>query len=282
MSATDFIPEFVPDHLRGQVSDFQVEPDGQVSFAHPRAGLGLSDSRVKLPVEQLRQTFDRDARMRDFSSSLRGQYNPDVPQDSLGNTISQSIGGGLRRAFDWGTSESGRAVGTAGLLSLLAGGVGGYALGRRGEHESPVKTALIGALLAGALGAGVSAYGQNKMQRRNAFLAQGDAMYKSGSLEVTAALIRAVNNDQTLRAQEKVELLRAMTRLREREKDELYRSIRVAIGAGAGLLISRFLRAKGLLPALVGGILGAGIAAATAPSRLKRTPDGQLSTLSYR
>jgi len=270
------VPDFVPPPLRGRIGDFRNEPDGSVSFAHPEVTLGASpdDARVRLSQEQYKQTFDTDYRRRHPIESLRGMYNGQEPTN-LRDTITGGIGRSLRRFYDWGTSDGGKAVGTAGLLSALAGGIGGFMLGRR-NGESGVRKALIAALLAGGLGAAASAYSQRRNNARQRWLDK-----QASASPVTAALIHALESDPSLSQLERARLLRAMANLGQRERDDLYRSMRTAFGAGAGVLVARFLGSRGLLPMVAGGVIGAIVGNAASPPRTRYNALGQLSMSNY-
>lgn len=257
------IPDYVPPHLRNEVFDFRNEPDGGVSFWHPRASLGLDPetSRVKLTKEQYQQTFDPHYRGINFTESMNNQYAPlQRHPKTTARSINEGIGKALRKAFDWGTSEQGKAVGTAGLLAALLGGAGGYAWGRH-SGEGSVGKALLMALLAGGVGAAGTAYAQNRHNAREAWLTQRQSplmgFSKTASAQGSAGLIRLLEGDPTLSAIERAQIIEALVRIPAPAQDEMYRLARTAAGAGVGMLIMRLLKAKGLLPILAGGILGA-------------------------
>lgn len=172
------VPSYVPPHLRGQVWDFRNEPDGNISFAHPEAGNGLSPdmSRVKLTPEQYKKTFDRMERLADLRGAAAEQYAPlDHRPETSSRQWNNRIAGALRGAYDWGTSTQGKGVGTAGLLSALVGGVGGYMWG---DHtgENKIGKALTMALLAGGLGAAGTALAQRGHNKREMWLRKTAAL----------------------------------------------------------------------------------------------------------
>jgi hypothetical protein len=271
------IPEYVPPHLRGKVWDFKDEADGSVSFAHPEAYVGLpfDKSRVTLSGDQHAETFDPAHRLMNFGKSMRNQYAPleRNPLVDRARRTNESIAGALRKAIDFGFSDSGKAVGSVGLLSALGGGAGSYLLGRKFGYDVSPGQALLAALLVGGMGAAGTAWGQSKHQRRENYLR------KTASTGVTAALIRSVENDSTLSNQEKFMVLRALSRASDNDREQLNRFLRTSTGAGAGVIIARFLGAKGLLPLLVGGIVG-GMIGGRRPGLL-RNAQGQVSIDNY-
>jgi len=271
---SEALPAYIPPHLNGKVMDFRKEPDGRVSFLHPEgaAGLGPEDSRVVLDEENYKQTFDRQHRRANFVDSINNQYAYRRPKP-VGQQVNEWIGNKLKGAYNWGTSTQGKGVGTAALLSALAGGAGGLMWGNY-TGGGKTKKALLLALLAGGIGAGATAYGQRKHNMREAYI------NKQASSAIDAVLIRALSNDPTVSGFERSMLLRAISTVPPYQRSELYSLMRTTIGAGAGMLIMRFLKAKGLLPMMAGAILG-GIAATPRSPKLKRNAMGQLSMHNY-
>lgn len=268
-------PTYIPPHLRDRVSDFRREADGAVSFSHPDAFPGLSGeaTRAKVSPDQFSRTFDLPTRFGALSKAINEQY---APLERAGVTsarrINDSIALNLRKALNWGTSTQGKAIGTAGLLAALGGGIGSYALDKyRGQDTSHGKALLL-ALLAGGLGAAGTAWGQGRHNRRESFLS------KTASTEVAVALQRLLENDPSLSRQDRVRLLDALTRLNTTDMNQVYRLVRTSAGIGAGALVARFLGAKGLLPLLLGGILGGLVAGGDRP---RRNAQGQLSIIDY-
>lgn len=270
------IPEYVPPHLRGKVWDFRNEGDGTVSFAHPEAYMGLSpaQSRAKVTAEQYAQTFDPAHRLGDLSGSMRGQY---APIERMGKTpakqMNEGIANYLRKALGWSTSSQGKAIGTAGLLSAVGGGLGSYLWDKSQDSEASPGRAMLMALIAGGLGAAGTAWGQSRHNRRENFLS------KTASLEVATALVRLLENDPSLSRSDRAHILQALARAPDRDRDQLYGLLRTSAGAGAGMLAVRFLGAKGLLPMLAGGILGGMLGSRSAGP--KRNAQGQLSMTNY-
>lgn len=265
-------PEYVPPHLRGKVWDFREEPGGNISFAHPDAapGLGPSDSRVSIGRDVYDKTFSKAHRYGGFSGAMRGQYAPlnRVPR-SPGESLNDMIAGKLRGLYDWGTSTQGKSIGTAGLLSSLAGGIGGYMLGAS-NGEPSIKKSLILALLAGAAGAGTMALSQRNHNKREAWLSK-----KASSMDVASGIISLLESDRRMSGQDRAKVLQAIVDLRSHEREELYRLLRASAGAGVGALAMRFLGAKGLLPMAAGAILG-GLIGGRRPGP-KYNAQGQLS-----
>ncbi len=269
------LPPYVPPHLRGKVSDFRQEPDGQISFAHPENSLGLGpeDSRQKLSQEQYKQTFDQDYRRKNFNASMNGQYAPlDKRPSNTSEQLTGWIADKLSGGWDWGTSSRGKSVATAGLLSALAGGAAGAYMGYRGGEPS-VSKSLLAALLAGTAGAGITAYSHNQQDRRDAYLAK-----QASDVDT---IIRAITMDPYMSQAERAACLRAAAVMSSIQRDDLARMLSTATGAGVGALILRFMRGTGLIPTLVGGIMGALVGYAAAPGP-KYNPMGQLSLSNYR
>lgn len=250
---TGVVPEYIPHHLRGKVNTSRNEPDGMVSFMDTDAASGLSPeySRVTLNRDRYDKTFDPQTRRLKFPDALREQYAP-LEQENA-DPLNTVIGQKLRQAFDYATSTRGRAIGTAGGLSALAGGMGGFLLNRFRE-KSPWSGALWGSLLAGGLGSLATAIMQRQWQKREQAMNVAQAAFdKSAS---TAGLVRVLENDPTLTSQARAQILMSLSRAPEQTQADVGRLLRTTAGVGAGMLIMRFLRAKGLLPILTGGILG--------------------------
>lgn len=257
----DYVPPYVPPHLRGKVGDFRMEPGGQVSFSDPEHALGLGPemSRKSISMDQYRKTFDENYRNSNLAESLSGQYaSPIARQTNWQTDIRDRIAKAVRGGLEWGTTTQGRAVGTSALLSgLLGAGVGAWSASHQGE--SPWGKGALYALLAGTLGAGGTALLQHQNNKREAFL-------KSASM-IENVVMQALSRDDGLTDSEKVMLLRASSKLRERDAEQLSQLLRGAAGAGAGMLIVKFLKLKGLLPMIAGGIIGAALAGRKSPRR---------------
>jgi len=269
------LPGYVPSHLRGQVDSFRQEPDGRISFRHDAAGLGEfgdAGGRKFITPEQYRMTFDSDYRMANLGKSMEGQYGVRRFPTNLSEETSKFIGQKLRGALDWGTSSQGKTTGTAGLLAALAGGVGGTLMAQRSGDENPIKKGLIMALLAGTTGAGLTALAQDRTNRRNEM-----AKFAAVSDE-TAYLRSAVLGDSRLSANEKADILRGLVRMRDEDRDDLADKSRKLFGFSAGMYIARVLFSKGLIPSIIGGIIGASALSSSKSSSPKLNYWGQLST----
>lgn len=264
------IPPYVPPHLRGRVGDFGDEPNGDVSFTDTQAALGLGpdDSRKTISRAKFQQTFDRNTRLADLEGSLADQYGS--PLKSYGDSgwagdmrdrIAKSVRGGLH----WGTTTPGKAIGTAALVSGLAGGVGGYMLSR--DSDSPWRNGALAALLTGALGAGATALAQRQNNQRAAALSKTASTAES-------MIMHAISSDYGMSREDKITLMNLARDLRASDAAELSRVLRGATGAGVGMLVVKFLKLKGLLPMLVGGMLGAAIGGQQSP---RRNALGQIS-----
>jgi len=246
------IPKYVPPHLEGKVWDFRNEPDGNISFQHPEAAMSVypEDARVSMSPNEYKLSFDPVHRMSHADEALTTGYAPLQRRPKTeARKINDAIAGGIGKAFDWGTSSQGKAVGTAGLLSALAGGVGGYMWGRDSDQR-PIKRALLMALLAGGVGAAGTAWTQNRHNRREAWLS------KRTATDWTPMIIQLLNNDPSISSGQRAMLMRAILNARPDDQEDLYRLLRTATGAGIGVLAMRFLGSKGLLPMIAGGILG--------------------------
>ena len=269
------LPPYVPPHLAGKVGDFRQEQDGNISFSNSENSLGLGpeDSRQVVSQEQYKQTFDKDYRRRNFNASMKGQYAPaERRPTSTSDNLTDWIAGKLNSGIEWGTSSRGKTVATAGLLSALAGGAAGAYMGHRGGAVSVTKS-LMAALLAGAAGAGATAYGQNKMDRRSAYLSK-----QASDVDF---IIRAITMDPYMSPAERAACLRAAALMSSIQREDLARMLSTATGAGVGAIVLRFMRGKGLIPTMVGGILGA-VAGYFAGPGPKYNPMGQLSLSNYR
>ena len=269
------LPPYIPPHLSGKVSDFRQEPDGSVSFAHPEnsLGLGIDESRQKISQEQYKQTFDLAHRRGNFKSSMAGQYAPLQRQpkntsDNITGWLAEKLNAGL----DWGSSSRGKSVATTGLLSALAGGAAGAYLTHKGGDMS-VSKSLAAALVAGAAGAGVSAYSHGAQDRR--------AAYISKQASDVDHIIRTITMDPYMSQAERAACLRAAAIMSDNQRDDLARMLSTATGAGVGAIVLRFLRGKGLIPTMVGGILGAALGYIAGPGP-KYNPMGQLTLSNYR
>lgn len=257
----DYVPPYVPPHLRGKVGDFRMEPDGKVSFSDPERALGLGPemSRKTISMDQYRKTFDESYRDANLEESLSGQYaSPIARQTNWQTDIRDRIAKSVRGGLEWGTTTQGRAVGTSALLAgLLGAGVGAWSATRQGE--SPWGKGALYALLSGALGAGGTALLQHQNNKREAFL-------KSASL-IEDVVAQALAREHGLSGHEKAMLIRAASELRERDAEQLSQLLRGAAGAGVGVMIVKFLKLKGLLPMIAGGIIGAALAGRKQPHR---------------
>lgn len=259
MSAVSFKPNYIPPHLEGRVSDFRREPDGSVSFFDPRAATGTfgpEASRTKIQQDMFDSTFG-DARL-DLSASAENQYGLPGPTKNLATMARDWIVDKGRKGLHYGTSSQGRAAGSVGLLSALAGGATGFL----GEDGSAGK-GLLYALLAGTAGAGLTAAGQNLNSNREVNREKATGLTKAAFADVD--LFSLLSSNTYIPEQDKRMFLAAIARLQNREKDELARLLRVVAGATAGAMIARYLRGKGLLNTLAGGMLGAFVGRAMSP-----------------
>lgn len=266
------IPKYVPPHLRGKVWDFRNEPGGNVSFQHPEATVGLptEKARVTLTPEEYKLGFDSTYRLTHPDKAFGSAgYAPMQarPSDVL-NKTNTAVANGISKAIDWGTSSQGKAVGTAGLLSALAGGVGGYMWAQH-DGENPLKRALLMALLTGGLGAAGTAWTQSNHNRREAWLS------KQSNADPVQVIVSILQSDPSVNQAHLQTIMTALNQARQSDREDLVRLLRTTAGAGAGALALRFLGAKGLLPMLAGGIIG-GLLASSYQPPVKRNPLGQV------
>ena len=271
MTTTSFKPSYIPPHLEGRVSDFRRASDGGVSFFDPRAATGTfgpEASRTTIQPDMYDATFG-DKRF-DLPSAADQQYGIPGPPKTLTSMAHDWLVDKGRQGLQYGTSSQGRAAGTVGLLGALAGGVAGFA----GEGGSLGK-GLLYALLAGTAGVGLTAAGQNLNANRERNREQVSLSKKAFA---DSDLMSLLSQNFSIPEQDKRIYLAAAARLQSREKDELARLLRVTAGAAAGAMIARYLRGKGLLNAVMGGMLGAFVGRAFSPQPSFNNL-GQLSVL---
>ncbi len=267
MSSVSFKPDYIPPHLEDRVSDFRREPDGGVSFFDPRAATGTfgpENSRTTVTPEIYDSTFG-DKRY-DLAASAETAYGLPNRAPTFTSMIHDWVVDKGRKGLDYGLSSQGKATGAVGLLSALAGGVAGGV----GEDGSLGKGVLY-ALLAGSAGAGLTALGQHLNQNREAQREKVASFSDTDLLSLLAA-------NSFIPDADKRRFVAAFANLRDREKDELARLLRVTAGATAGALIARYLSGKGLLPMFVGGMVGAIVGRAFSPKPIFNNL-GQLSVL---
>ena len=250
------VPPYVPPHLRGKVWDFRNEPDGTVTFQHPEAAVGFSpdQSRVQMTPEQYSLNFDPVERWNNYPRALREGHAPLDRHPKTGSRVwNDLIADKLSRAFNWGTSSQGKAVGTAGLLGAAAGGLGNYLWDRsQGEGGGSIGRVLTAALLTGALSAAGTAYAQNSHNKKEMWLS------KAGAADgAVTQIIKTLQKDPTLSPSDLMAISSALKRAQRSDIDALHKLLSTAAGAGIGALVMRFLGARGLLPMLAGGLMGA-------------------------
>ena len=266
-------PPYVPPHLQGKVSDFEQDGAGTISFSHPEVatgGLGRDGARRAITQDQYKQTFDRDYRLKNWDKSIENQYGLPASPTNRAEEFKKWLAEKAQSGFDWGTSSQGKAVGTAGLLSALAGGAVGAWRGH--QNGTPVSSGLLYALAAGTAGAGITALTQGQHNKREAFLKQA-----SSSIDI---IIQALENDNSMSSSQKADCLRALSKVSDAEMSDLSALLRTAAGAGGGMLIAKFLGAKGLIPFAAAGILGSMFGSPDRPGK-KYNHMGQLSLSNY-
>ena len=271
------IPGYIPPHLQGKVDSFRNEPDGKISFRHDAAalgGFGDAGGRKTISPEQYKQTFDPSYRLTHLNDAVTNQYGLDRFPTNSAQQFNNWVGGKLREGLEWGTSTKGRSAGTAGLLAAIAGGIGGTVLARRADSEHPYRNGVLSAILAGALGTGTSALLQARGDARENYLNK-----TAGISEETAYLRSVILGDSKMSPTEKAEVLRALGKMQDKDRDELADRARSLFGFGAGMYIARALFSKGLIPSIIGGILGASAMSSSFKNHKPKTnPWGQFST----
>lgn len=258
MTAASFTPNYIPPHLEGQVSDFRRAADGSVSFFDPRrstGGFGPEASRVTVQPDVYDSTFG--GNRFDLAAAADNQYGLPGPQKTFTTMAHDWLVDKGRQGLNYGLSSPGRAAGGVGLVSALAGGAAGF----MGENGS-VGKGLLYALLAGTAGAGLTAAGQNLNANRERQREQVDLTKKAFA---ETDLLSLLSQNFYISNSDKQIYLAAASRLQRREQDELARLLRVTAGAAAGALIARYLRGKGLLNTLAGGMIGAFVGRAFGP-----------------
>jgi hypothetical protein len=257
------------------VSEFRRLGDGSVSFEHPEVALGTfgpSDSRRKIDATTFDKTFNPRARSRDLEGAVNGQYTGHESAN-LSQTIADWIRKTVRSGWDYGTSSQGKALGTMGVLGGIAGaGYGAFKALDDPEASIP-KTGLLYGLLAGGVAAGGTALGQYLHNSRERQLTK--------QASVADDIAMAVSADPAISYTQREAIIRGLSQLGNSELTELGNLLRMGIGASVGSLVMRYLKGKGLLPTIVGGIVGAIAGRATAAGPIYNAM-GQLSTLNLR
>lgn len=258
MTDASFKPDYIPPHLRGQVSDFRRAADGSVSFFDPRRATGTfgpEASRATIQPDMYDSTFG-DKRF-NLEEAAANQYGLREAPKTYATMARDWLVRQGRSGLNYGLSSQGRTAGSVGLLGALAGGAAGF----MGEDGSAGK-GLLYALLAGTAGAGLTATGQNWNANRERNRAQAGVTKQAFA---ALDLLSLVSQNFAISDPDRLMFLAAIRRLQDREQDELSRLLRVTSGAAAGALIARYLRGKGLLNTLAGGMIGAFVGRAFSP-----------------
>ena len=279
------LPAYIPPHLQGKVQDFRKEPDGNISFEDHAVPSGLSGpgmNRTKMTPEEYKKTFDRNYLLQNPVQAIREQYqglDSRIPL-TQSQRIQRAIGSGLGKAWDWGNSGTGKSVLTTGLLSALAGGgLGAFRSMRDEDPESsgPIRRGLLYALMAGTAGAGLTAFLQNRASRRQQYAYPfSDTPTKQASAMPGNVMI-AIANDPSLSQAQRAAIIEVLQRMPSYQRQDTFLSARQFAGVGVGVAIARVLAGKGLLPSMIGGMLGLALASGGRPSAPKNKL-GQFST----
>lgn len=265
-----FQPRYIPQHLAGKVSDFRVEPTGDVSFRHDERAVGHFDPdngyRTTIPAAQYQATFDPHYISQNLNEAVHAQYGRPEIGASPAEKFKTWLADAAQKGFRWSSETPGRAIGSTALLAALAGGAAGALTSS--EDESPVRRGLMAALLAGGAGAGLQAAMQG-------FKTRPEPELNKQAFATDDTIIAAVMADPNLSQAQKMACLQALTGLSRQDKSQLSTMISTLAGGAAGVLIFKFLGAKGLIPLAVGGIIGALIGGGPYGHRLN--PLGQLA-----
>lgn len=276
MQYTSFKPDYVPPHLEGRVSDFRRDENGGVSFFDPRsAAPDDPDEPHRTGIDQETYDYTFGDKRYNLPEAADKQYGLGTPRPTMASSVKNWIADVGRKGVDYGLSSPAHAMGAAGLLSALAGGT----FGMLGEDGS-LGRGLLYALLAGGAGAGAVAIGQdlnaNRERRREEAMAQ---LNKSAFADTD--LLSLLASTPSITDADRQRFIDAAAQLSAAEKIELSRLLRTVSGAAVGVLITRYLVGKGLLPSVLGGMLGAFVGRMTAPQPIYNS-FGQLSTLNLR
>lgn len=271
------LPAYIPAHLQGKVQDFRKEPDGSVSFednANPSGLSGTDMNRTNMSPDEYKKTFDRGYFLRDPMKAINEQYmSPEsrIPLTSA-QKIQRTIGSGLGKAWDWGNSSTGKSVMTTGLLAALAGGgLGAYRAMRDDNPESsgPIGRGLLYALMAGTAGAGLTAFLQNRASRAQPYAYPFSEPYSKQASAMSGNVLVAIANDPSLSQAQRAAIIETLQRMPTYQRQETFLSARQFAGVGVGIAIARVLAGKGLLPSMIGGMLGLALASGGRPSAPK-------------
>lgn len=241
-------PDYIPPHLEGRLSDFRDDGNGMISFKDVGNPSGTPDGRRAIDMKTFRATFDPSHRATNIEAALKSQYSGRAGGTNLINTLRDWTADKARGLWEAGTANPGRSLATVGGLGgLIGAGLGAFQSARNDEP-------MLGrSALYGLLGAGLGTGALALMQHLN------NARQKSASS--VDAIEDRLDRDHSIGPADRELLVNMVQKLAPPDRDQLAQLLRVGIGAGAGAIVVRFLRGKGLLPMLAGSILG-GLAAA--------------------
>jgi len=234
---SDPLPNYIPPHLRGLVGAFRKEDDGDISFddAYNPNGLIGEAGRTRISEQKYKDTFDWKSRFAtpDPNGSMGADKDYRIRRKKgIKEMLGEGIGGYSRKLYDWGTSDAGKSVGTAGAVYGLGGAGLGYLLSNY-LGTSGVSTSLLGALLAGTMGAGATAYGQSKSNK--------GTQEKKASLDLAPELIDLIKSS-SLGTMGQAHVLQALSTIPGEEVNQI---LNTAPSGGS----------KDLMRSIVGGIL---------------------------
>ena len=179
------------------------------------------------------------------------------PMGSNQDALSGKLGAGLPGAID--RSGALRPIGAymeflhnhPGRAALLGAGLGtgAGALAGAVTGRDPSKTSLVGLMAGGGL-AGLASY----LMQRNLSMAKQSSMLDGG--DSLGFLQSRLMGDPGMSFQQKSALIPALEQLDHAQLRELVSLIKLAAGAGIGMLISRYLMGLGLIGTGIGGLLG--------------------------
>lgn len=237
-------------------------------------------------------TFDKDFRLanpylagRDALGSAEIEERDGT--DEMGFNIGKRLNKGWASLHrnDWSslgtnaTIGAGLGVGTVSLINTLRDRSGSEPIGWKGR----VLAGLLGAGAGGLLTAHMRGFDNSKAAA--AFTGFGAAMRPSpvtqqSDMLLRETILRKVIADRDLDLRDRAGISQALAALGGEELRTLFRITAVGAGAGAGAVVARWLMGRGLLPTLIGGIVGGGAAYRATQPRLNAF--GNPSLESYR
>lgn len=247
-------PTYTPPHLRGKLTNFSLGPSGATFLDVERSKGGMSEqAKTTISDDQQRATFDPEYREENFGKAIQDQYRgPQGTTDGM-DRVRDKLTSLLSGAWKSSTATQGRSLATAGsLVGLLSATIG--AARARGQGGSMLGNGLLWGMGGAALGTGAT------------YLAQRSHNLREKNASAMGGIMMLLDQDRQLSESQRQAIIHALNRLSHTEKQEMSTLMRMGIGAGAGAIAIRYLKGKGLMPALIGGMLGALVGGSTGPS----------------